>query len=1345
MGATGAFHPGVNLAARWLWWYLPATPAMGGWPHSPHLTEDALMKRPLVLGLVLILNLLVHSGPLAKQRDDHDALDHAPMTEASDAAARAGGEDETSGRIRHRDLRVDLPTFVWASRQARTPAAAAALSSRPPAEAARQHLRERASLYRLTDEEARTAVLDSVHDTGRGAIIVTFRRQAGGIGVFRDELRLAMDRGHELVAIAGYIGGSASEPGGHGSFRRDAEEAIAVALEDLTQAPFAANHLRREAGRPGGYDAYELTPVGRSTHGDLLAQPVRGKRVYFRLPDRLEAAYYVELDVVGPGEADSIVYSYVVSAEDDGILFRRNLTDDAAFSYRVWADPSGDRIPLDSPHGSAATPHPTALPDGTQVPFVAPILVTLQNGPISTNDPWLAPAATVTNGNNADGYADLFSPDGFAGSDLRADLTGPLSFDRTYNTSLTPNANTTQQKAAVAQLFYDVNFLHDWFYDSGFNEASRNAQTDNYGRGGVAGDNMRAEAQDFSGRNNANMSTPADGGRPRMQMFIFDANGPSALTVNAPGSIAGDYQVGVAAFGPTSFSTTGDVALVNDGAGTTSDGCETPFVNAGAISGRLALVDRGTCSFKSKVRNAQLNGAIGAIIANNTSGTLTMGNDPNVTATITIPSLMISQEDGATISAELGGVVNATLERELAVDHDGTIDNQIVAHEWGHYISNRLIGNSAGLTNSQGRGMGEGWGDFHAMLITVRPEDALAPAGADFAGAYAMVSYSVGGSQGHYFGIRRYPYSTDLAINPLTFRHIGNGFPLPPTAPVAGGSAGTSNAEVHNTGEIWASMLWDCYASLLRDTLGPSPRLTYAQAQQRMKDYLVAAYKLTPNAPTILEARNAVLAAALAGDPVDYDLFWRAFARRGAGRAAVAPERASAANQFAMESFVASDLVLDGFEMDDADMGCDADGTLDAGETADMVITLRNLGPLPLGATAATIASASAGVSFPSGGALLFPASTSGGTTTASVPVALGPGAGIRVLDFTLTYDNVDLEIPGPQDLTFSHRGNADDLAAQSAGDDVESASPAWGSLGWLRVAAGTTDHSWLGLASRSPSDGRLTSPPLQVAATGSFSFSFRHRFLFEFAPGPPITYFDGGMIEISTDNGATWNDVAGPPYFVNPGYSGGLAAGGGNPLEGRQAFSGNSPGYPAFNTVNVNLGTALQGQTVRIRFRIGTDEGTDNYGWEIDDIVFNNITNLPFHAVGADAGVCVDTDGDTFPDPSDCAPLDGSIWTIPDAVDDLTLTGTGLTTMTWSAPDSGGMATPLSYDLLRSEAAGSFAAAVCLESDEPDLAAADAAVPATIYYYLIRAQNSCGDTLGADSSGVPRTGIGCP
>ena len=87
--------------------------------------------------------------------------------------------------------------------------------------------------------------------------------------------------------------------------------------------------------------------------------------------------------------------------------------------------------------------------------------------------------------------------------------------------------------------------------------------------------------------------------------------------------------------------------------------------------------------------------------------------------------------------------------------------------------------------------MGEGWSDFNAMLLTVRADDTATPSNATFNGVYALATYATSGvpfngsaNQGYYFGIRRYPYSTDMTKNPLTFKHIANGVTLPVGPPL---------------------------------------------------------------------------------------------------------------------------------------------------------------------------------------------------------------------------------------------------------------------------------------------------------------------------------------------------------------------------------------------------------------------------------------------------------------------------------------------------------------------------------------------------------------------------------
>ena len=131
-------------------------------------------------------------------------------------------------------------------------------------------------------------------------------------------------------------------------------------------------------------------------------------------------------------------------------------------------------------------------------------------------------------------------------------------------------------------------------------------------------------------------------------------DGPPVVEISAPPAIAGTFtEIGTAAFGPSvkNNPVSGEVVLVDDGTGTSSDGCEA-LVNGGVVSGKIALIDRGTCAFTVKVKNAQNAGAIGAIIVNNAAtGVITMGGTD---ATIVIPALMVNNTDGTSIKTQLG-------------------------------------------------------------------------------------------------------------------------------------------------------------------------------------------------------------------------------------------------------------------------------------------------------------------------------------------------------------------------------------------------------------------------------------------------------------------------------------------------------------------------------------------------------------------------------------------------------------------------------------------------------------------------------------------------------------------
>jgi len=145
---------------------------------------------------------------------------------------------------------------------------------------------------------------------------------------------------------------------------------------------------------------------------------------------------------------------------------------------------------------------------------------------------------------------------------------------------------------------------------------------------------------------------------------VLDAGTP-LLRVNSPASIDGDYSVGAAAFGPplSTSAVTGPLVqaldAVNGSGPSTTDAC-TALTNAAAVSGKLAFVDRGTCTFTTKVKNCQNAGAIGVVVADNAAGAPPPGMS-GVDATITIPSVRITQTDGATIRGQLGAGVDASL------------------------------------------------------------------------------------------------------------------------------------------------------------------------------------------------------------------------------------------------------------------------------------------------------------------------------------------------------------------------------------------------------------------------------------------------------------------------------------------------------------------------------------------------------------------------------------------------------------------------------------------------------------------------------------------------------------
>ncbi len=474
------------------------------------------------------------------------------------------------------------------------------------------------------------------------------------------------------------------------------------------------------------------------------------------------------------------------------------------------------------------------------------------------------PDFTITRGNNVRAKEDTanknsggYSPDG--GTDLM--------FDYDFQTTFNPRVNLN---ASITNLFYMNNIMHDVLYNHGFNEVAGNFQANNYGKGGLALDAVNADAQDGSGTNNANFSTPVDGLSGRMQMYIWKVGGAARyLALNSPIALKRTYASYISNFGPkpSPVGVTEDVVLVNDSSTLPNDGCNA-LKNADQIAGKIALVYRGStssCPYIQKVKNAQNAGAIGVIIVH--TGT-PFGGASGTDTSIHIPSVLISKVNGDTIKNNLSNVVNATIYDSSTTkpNFDCDFDNGVIAHEYGHGISNRLTGgpaNSSCLQNAEQAG--EGWSDFFALTLTAREwETQLIGRG---------IGNYVNNQDTNGVGIRPFKYSRNLSVNPVKYGYLKTG--------------GSTYTQVHGLGFVWCSMLYDMYLDMI-DKYGFNKNFYANTGGNNIAFRLVVeGLKLQPCSPGFVDARNAILKAdSILFGNANKLVIWTAFARRGLGYSA---------------------------------------------------------------------------------------------------------------------------------------------------------------------------------------------------------------------------------------------------------------------------------------------------------------------------------------------------------------------------------------------------------------------------------------------------------------------------
>ncbi len=885
--------------------------------------------------------------------------------------------------------------------------------------------------------------------------------------------------------------------------------------------------------------------AGRFDKGDVSLAEIPFKLTYVPAGNRLVLCWELVIQTT-----DTRHWWQAFVDAETGALIKRNdwiveCNWDAPHGHSLACAPTiAGRNPLLTPEAAAAPPMP--VNDGSSYRVYPEPLRSPYDGPRALiNQPWAgtplaspfgwhdtngAPGAeyTITRGNNVyateDRNADNlpgFAPDGGAG----------LDFDFALDLSQSP---INYQEAAITNLFYWNNLCHDVFYYYGFDEASGNFQENNYGNGSQGNDQVFADAQDGSGTNNANFGTPPDGENPRMQMFEWTITEVSF--VNANGTA---YAAVPATFGPQSASVSAQLVLYLDNAGGPSLACAAPF-NAAALNGRIALIDRGSCNFTAKVQNAENAGAVAVIVVQNVADApfAMGGTDPG----LTIPSVMVSLADGNALKAALQqGVVNATINLASGVNRDSDLDNEVIAHEYGHGISTRLTAgaDNVGCLFNQEQ-MGEGWSDYFGLILTMEPGDG--PFDARGIGNYSFGDGPNGG------GIRPFPYSFDLAVNPVTYNDI-SGLSIP-----------------HGVGSVWCSMLWDM-TWLLVGEYGFDPDVYNGNGGNNIALQLVMeGLKLQPCSPGFVDGRDAILLAdQLLYGGANQCLIWEAFARRGLG---------ANADQGSSSS------VTDGTESYEFGASCSvsieksAATTMQAGSSSVVTLTITNSS----GLTATNV------------------------TVTDVIPteVTYVPGSAsctVTQAGSTLTFNLGTMADGDVVVCTYSVAAPAGNFTVATLNDDLESGAagyttqtdvgPESWSLSNLRFSSPTT--SWFAPDLNQDSDMSLILPNL-TGITATTFLSIRHLYNTE-------ATWDGGVIEYSTDGGANWNDL-GPLITLN-GYNGSINTNSGTGIAGRQAYTGGSGG---FIETTADL-SSLAGQTVSFRFRMVADFIIGAEGWYIDDI----------------------------------------------------------------------------------------------------------------------------------------------
>lgn len=437
---------------------------------------------------------------------------------------------------------------------------------------------------------------------------------------------------------------------------------------------------------------------------------------------------------------------------------------------------------------------------------------------------------------------------------------------------------------------------------------------------------------------------------------------------------------------------------------------------------------------------------------------------------------------------------------------DGDFDSGVICHEYGHGISNRLVGGPSNvdcLDNAEQ--MGEGWSDFFGLMMTMKSSDTRTQARG--IGTYVLGEPTTGA------GIRPSPYSTSFSVNDFTYAATNN----------------PSYGDAHDIGFIWCTMLWEMTWDLI-DQHGFDPDLYNGTGGNNMAmNLVIEGLKLTACSPGFVDGRDAILQAdAVLYGGANQNLIWAAFARRGLGFSA---------------SQGSSNSVTDQTEA--YDMPLQNDIGVSAIIPAAGNVQICGSSPIPVTATVRNY-----GVQPQSGFSVrykldggtyvtqAFTGTLAAGATQAftfTQPITgLTPGAHTLVAGTVLTGD----EFAGDDETVNAMTAAAATVVLSPLNQDVEGGStvPAgwtltnpdnattWTTSTVANGAACASTTAWMinyyTYNSIGEQDGLVT-PVIDLASTASTHLTFDHAYAQYSA-----SYSDGFRVDISSDCGNTWTNL---------------------------------------------------------------------------------------------------------------------------------------------------------------------------------------------------------------------------